>query len=263
VRHNDVLQNSPDTLSSLGRKILRLDAATAYQRLVVHSGDGNESAKTILKSISPRDLIDGPLVSPDDAAALLSGLWLRHDWLDQSHRISQSLENPTGSFWHAIMHRREGDFSNSKYWYRRASSHPLLKTIGARASDVINPFPADKSVFRLVAQGWEELHRVPGRVVHEHLAAPYALDDGAAEVRPGLTERPGGAEMVFLRSGSPNSRYQPPLDPAASGAWQATVRAAAQRLASSVSLAQENRYCERCPVRSSCPLQPAGRQVTR
>jgi hypothetical protein len=88
-------------------------------------------------------------------------------------------------------------------------------------------------------------------------------DDQDGSSVPPAAERPGGAEMVFLRSGSPNSRYQPPLDPAASGAWQATVRAAAQRLASSVSLAQENRYCERCPVRSSCPLQPAGRQVTR
>ena len=77
------------------------------------------------------------------------------------------------------------------------------------------------------------------------------------------TERAGGAELVYLRSGTPNSRYQPPLDPASARAWQATVREAAQRLASSVSLAQENRYCERCPVRSSCPLQPAGRQVTR
>jgi hypothetical protein len=76
-------------------------------------------------------------------------------------------------------------------------------------------------------------------------------------------EQAGGAELVYLRSGTPNSRYQPALDPAAVRAWQVMVREAAQRLASSVSLAQENRSCERCPVRSSCPLQPAGRQVTR
>jgi hypothetical protein len=76
-------------------------------------------------------------------------------------------------------------------------------------------------------------------------------------------ERAGGAELVYLRSGTPNSRHQPALEAADARAWQATVREAAERLASSVSLAQENRYCERCPVRSSCPLQPAGRQVTR
>ncbi|MET0965372.1 MAG: ATP-dependent DNA helicase [Nakamurella sp.] len=75
--------------------------------------------------------------------------------------------------------------------------------------------------------------------------------------------RAGGAELVFLRSGSPTVRHQPPLAASDAMAWRNIVREAAERLASSVSLAQENRYCERCPVRSSCPLQPAGRQVTR
>ena len=75
--------------------------------------------------------------------------------------------------------------------------------------------------------------------------------------------RPGGAELVFLRSGSPNVRQQPALTPEGAVLWRRTVREAAQRLASSVSVAQENRYCERCPVRTSCPLQPEGRAVTR
>ncbi|MEP6561128.1 MAG: PD-(D/E)XK nuclease family protein, partial [Nakamurella sp.] len=76
-------------------------------------------------------------------------------------------------------------------------------------------------------------------------------------------DRAGGAELVFLRSGSPTVRHQSPLAAGEAVAWRNTVREAAERLASSVSIAQENRYCERCPVRSSCPLQPAGRQVTR
>jgi hypothetical protein len=47
------------------------------------------------------------------------------DDLDRSHTISQSIETPTGSFWHGILHRREGDFSNSKYWFRRAGKAPF------------------------------------------------------------------------------------------------------------------------------------------
>ena len=86
-------------------------------------------------------------------------------------------------------------------------------------------------------------------------------DDGPVDAES--QARAGGAELVFLRSGTPNVRHQPPLDPADALAWRGTVREAAERLASSVSVAQENRYCERCPVRSSCPLQPEGRQVTR
>jgi len=60
---------------------------------------------------------------------LASGLWLYVDELDRSHRISQSIDNETGSFWHGIMHRREGDFSNSHYWFRRVGTHPAITAI--------------------------------------------------------------------------------------------------------------------------------------
>src|SRR5689334_7725678 len=60
-------------------------------------------------------------------ADLEAGLWLYVDDLDRSHKVSQSLDDATGSFWHGIMHRREGDFSNSHYWMRRAATHPLLQ----------------------------------------------------------------------------------------------------------------------------------------
>jgi len=60
---------------------------------------------------------------------LAAGLWLYIDELDRSHSFSQKLATPTGSFWHAIMHRREGDFSNSKYWYRRVGQHPVYSHI--------------------------------------------------------------------------------------------------------------------------------------
>lgn len=55
-----------------------------------------------------------------------SGLWLLAGDLDRSHRISQDDSSPEGSFWHGIMHRREGDFSNAKYWFRRVGEHPVF-----------------------------------------------------------------------------------------------------------------------------------------
>lgn len=74
---------------------------------------------------------------------------------------------------------------------------------------------------------------------------------------------PGGAELVYLRSGTPTVRQQPSLDDDAAEFWTQQLRQAAEFLAAPFSVAVENRSCDRCPVRSSCPLQPSGRQVTR
>src|SRR5437868_2895832 len=53
-----------------------------------------------------------PIRDQDMANGCLAGLWLYHDYLDESHRISQEIETQTGSYWHGLMHRREPDFSN-------------------------------------------------------------------------------------------------------------------------------------------------------
>src|SRR2546421_1194544 len=37
---------------------------------------------------------------------LASALWLYVDDLNRSHTVSQGIDNPTGSYWHGIMHRR-------------------------------------------------------------------------------------------------------------------------------------------------------------
>lgn len=154
---SDDAANPPtDALSAVGRKLLKLDLEKVYVDLVVN-GSGNPTAQGILESISSRDLLEGPIARSDEANALMAGLWLRFDWLDQSHTISQGIESPTGSWWHAIMHRREGDFSNSKYWYRRVNSHPAAAPLSARLNELINAFPADTSIFKINAHGWNPM----------------------------------------------------------------------------------------------------------
>ena len=69
-------------------------------------------------------LQDPALAGRSDLAA---GLWLYVDDLERSHTVSQGIHDATGSYWHSIMHRREGDFSNSHYWMRQALDHPLLQ----------------------------------------------------------------------------------------------------------------------------------------
>lgn len=153
MAEHDGLDVQIDNLSSIGRKLLRFNYNDKYRRLVVE-GDGDEDARAMLDSLRPEDLLSVPVTDHNHAAGVLSGLWLWHDWLDQAHTVAQAISTPTGSLWHAIMHRREGDFSNSKYWYTRVGSHPIYPAIASNASAVLNPLPMDKALLRLTHNGW-------------------------------------------------------------------------------------------------------------
>jgi len=147
------MQDPTDPLSPTARHLLKLDP-NAYGALVP-TGSGSAEARDLLESVKPAQLLaSGVLKRPEDGDAMMAGLWLWHDWLDESHTISQGLHNATGSFWHAIMHRRERDFGNAKYWYARCADHPVLPSLNAKASAILNPLPADKALLRLTANGW-------------------------------------------------------------------------------------------------------------
>src|SRR5688572_33017148 len=142
-----------DDLSPFARLVLAHNLAGSYKRLVVRGG-GDEEAKKMLAPATAAQMITGLVRNEDDAKAMLAGLWLWHDWLDESHNLSRSLHSSTGSFWHAIMHRREGDFSNSQYWYARCQGHPVLQTLAQHAGQILHPLPADKHLLRLMGGGW-------------------------------------------------------------------------------------------------------------
>lgn len=143
-----------DPLSNLARTILRDDAASAYTALVPRQ-TGSADAGQKLAAMSPADCFSGRIGSADDAASVLSGLWLWQDYLDESHHVSQQIQSATGSFWHAIMHRREGDFWNSKYWYARCENHPAYAVLAAQAREILDRAPANKSLLRLTLSGWQ------------------------------------------------------------------------------------------------------------
>ncbi len=71
-------------------------------------------------------------IPPSRVDEWMSGLWLLAGDIDRSHTISQDIDNREGSFLHGIMHRREGDFGNAKYWFHRVGSHPALDELAER-----------------------------------------------------------------------------------------------------------------------------------
>jgi hypothetical protein len=53
-------------------------------------------------------------------------LALARQW-DAAHRMVQRYElDPTAAWIHAVLHKVEGDFDNSRYWYRRAGKSERL-----------------------------------------------------------------------------------------------------------------------------------------
>lgn len=66
---------------------------------------------------------------------LQSAALLWHDDLDGSHEISQGIQTADGSFLHGIMHRREPDNSNAKYWFRRGGDHPSFPALAVAVRD--------------------------------------------------------------------------------------------------------------------------------
>src|SRR5690606_9031346 len=84
------------------------------------------------------DLFDpGEVVDQDAARCCVAGILLLSDQLDASHTWSQQVETPDGSFWHGIMHRREGDYSNAKYWFRRVGRHPVYEPLATAAASLV------------------------------------------------------------------------------------------------------------------------------
>jgi hypothetical protein len=87
-----------------------------------------------IKNISLETLFDGQSIEDSTMGhATQSGLLLWNDALDVSHTISQDIESKTGSYWHGIMHRREPDYSNAKYWFGRVGVHPTFPSLRERA----------------------------------------------------------------------------------------------------------------------------------
>lgn len=68
--------------------------------------------------------------APEGLSPALHAMWqdARGNW-NEAHAIAQAIDDRTGSWIHAYLHRKEGDQGNAGYWYRRAGQPPARDTL--------------------------------------------------------------------------------------------------------------------------------------
>lgn len=123
------------------------------------AGRPDPARRPMLAAVSDDAFLPRRVVNRDMAAACRAGLWLHFDFLDESHAISQEDEGaPDRDFWHAIMHRREPDYDNAKYWFRRVGQYPIYEMLHAAARELTSqsPLATDKATAFLRTQSsWD------------------------------------------------------------------------------------------------------------
>jgi hypothetical protein len=146
-------------------------------------GSPNNLARPQLASLNVEQIFpDKKIVDQDAAQCCLSALWLWHDFLDESHTISQEIHTIDGSYWHGIMHRREPDYGNAKYWFQRVPRHPIFDSLATAVRELAAKSQLDEPAKYLATQTtWDPFRFVDlcqaialGRSKSEQLAREVA-----------------------------------------------------------------------------------------
>ena len=111
-------------------------------------------AESLLKKLVPDDILDRevwrrvrdaddatitgglPIGDPKMFQLVRGGLLYAMDDLDGCHQYFQDAPTDLGSYWHGMMHRREGDFDNARYWFRRAGALPFFDNLHSKTANI-------------------------------------------------------------------------------------------------------------------------------
>ena len=132
-----------------------------------------------IQQIPNEGLLEGNIQNSGMAQAARAGLLLIAGGWDEAHKLVQEMETPEAEYWHGIVHRREPDFSNAKYWFRQVGHHPVMDSLLKRLSRPDYPHPT--VVQQLIKNGkWDPFQYLElCRACHE---------DGQKELLPVLLD---------------------------------------------------------------------------
>jgi hypothetical protein len=78
-------------------------------------------------------------MTPPSLPPLLLALWhdAKGDW-EKAHTLAQDVDDASGAWVHAYLHRKEGDLGNAGYWYRRANQPTATDSLDAEWTRLVS-----------------------------------------------------------------------------------------------------------------------------
>ncbi len=99
--------------------------------VVRETASTNAEVLGLLRSVAPGELgLPCGKKAGADWELFRGGLLYAANALEPAHAIFQENHSAEGSYWHGMLHRREGDFPNALYWIRRAGRVPGVSELG-------------------------------------------------------------------------------------------------------------------------------------
>jgi len=131
-----------------------------------------------IRSASTEQLAGSPELE-DRARLVRAFLFYANDGLDEAHRIAQHASGDLASYMHGMIHRREEDFENARYWFRSAGELPFFPELQGRAAaiseDMAKQLKWDPYLFTTLCERSKYGARTPLKVLGELQKAEFRV----------------------------------------------------------------------------------------
>jgi hypothetical protein len=125
----------PNESQTMFEQIYRVIRTETLPALDNRRRDGTKSEAKLRSELVP--LIEEGRSPEANNQLILGAALLWHDHLESAHQIAQEIESADGSLLHGMMHRREPDYSNAAYWFRKVGHHPAFRSLAIESEPIL------------------------------------------------------------------------------------------------------------------------------